>query len=77
MILETVLLRSPQIATLILSDFDGPGPGDGAGAGVDVDVDGHTAWADGHPHVLPGVVATDDWWGGEPRNIDWQENESL
>ena len=34
MILETVLLGSPEVATLILSDPDVPGPG-GGGDGVE------------------------------------------
>ena len=72
-VLQAVLLWYLEVVipTLVLSDSDVPGPGEGGGGGVDVDVDGHTAGTDGHPHVLPGVVATDDWWGGEPRNIDW------
>ncbi len=68
MILETVLLRGHEVATLVLSDTDVPGPGGGGGGGVDVDGDGHTGVTGGHPHVLASVVATDDWWGGEPRN---------
>ena len=72
MILEAVLLWYLEvvIATLVLSDSDVPFPGGGGGGGVDVEGDGDTGGTGWHPHVLPGVVATDDWWGGEPRNID-------
>ena len=35
-VLETVLLRSPEVPTLVLSHFDVPGPGGGSGGGVDV-----------------------------------------
>ena len=59
MILETVLLRSHEVPTLVLSHLDVPGPGGGGGGRVDVDVDGHTVVTGGDPHVLPGVVATD------------------
>ena len=70
MILQTVLLRSPEVAALVLGHLDVPGPGGGGGEGVDVQGDGHTGGAGGHPHVLPGVVATDDRRGGEPRNTN-------
>ena len=40
MILETVLLRSHEVATLVLCDSDVPGPGGGGGGGVDVYIDG-------------------------------------
>ena len=36
MILQAVLLWSPEVPTLVLSDSDVPGPGGGAGGGVDV-----------------------------------------
>ena len=65
MILETVLLRSHEVATLVLCDSDVPGPGGGGGGGVDVDVDGDTGGTGRHPHVLPGVVATDGGRGSE------------
>ena len=71
MILETVVLRSNEVATLVLTDFDVPGPGGGGGGGVDVQLDLHTGVTGGHPHVLPGVVATDDRWGGKPRSGDY------
>ena len=70
MILQAVLLWGPEVATLVLSDSDVPGPRGGGRGGVDVDVDGHTGRAGGHPHMLPGVVAADDRWGGEPRDTD-------
>ena len=31
------------------------------GKGVDIYRDRHTGWTHRHPHVLPCVVATDDW----------------
>ena len=68
MILQAILLRSPEVATLILSDLDVPGPGWGGGGGVDVQGDGDTGVTGGHPHVLPGVVAADGGWRGEPRD---------
>ena len=58
-ILETVLLRSHEVPTLVLSHLDVPGPGGGGGGRVDVDVDGHARVTGGDPHVLSGVVATD------------------
>ena len=67
-ILQAILLRSPEVATLILSDLDVPGPGWGGGGGVDVQGDGDTGVTGGHPHVLPGVVAADGGWRGEPRD---------
>ena len=70
MILETVLLWGNEVATLVLSDLDVPVPGGGGGVSVDVQVDGHTGVTGGHPHVLPGVVATDDRRGGESGNTD-------
>ena len=70
MILETVLLRSHEVATLELSDNNVPGPGGGGGGSVDVQRDGHTGVTGGHPHVLSSVVATDDWWSVEPRHTD-------
>ena len=69
-ILETVLLWGNEVATLVLSDFDVPVPGGGGGVSVDVQVDGHTGVTGGHPHVLSGVVATDNGGRGEPRNTD-------
>ena len=69
-ILETVRFRSHEVATLVLSDSDVPGPSGGGGGGVDVDGDGHAGGAGGHPHVLPSVVATDDWRGREPWHTD-------
>ena len=70
MILETVLLRSHEVATLVLSDNNVPGPGGGGGGSVDVQRDGYAGVTGGHPHVLPSVVATDDWWGIIPRHTD-------
>ena len=72
MILQAVFLWYDEvvIATLILSDSDVPGPSGGGGGGVDVDGDGHAGGTCGHPHVLPSVVATDDWWGIIPRHTD-------
>ena len=75
-VLQAVLLWYLEvvISTLVLSDSDVPGPGDGAGGGVDVYVDGDTGGTGGHPHVLAGVIATDDWRGGGPRNSDCYTN---
>ena len=70
MILETVLLWGNEVATLVLSHLDVPVPGGGGGVSVDVQVDGHTGVTGGHPHVLSGVVATDNGGRGEPRNTD-------
>ena len=41
-ILETVLLRSHEVATLVLSDSDVPGPGGGGGGGVNIYIDRRT-----------------------------------
>ena len=70
MILETVLLRSHEVATLVLSDSDVPLPGGGGISRVHVYRDGDTGWTDRHPHVLSSVVTTDDWWGVGARNSD-------
>ena len=72
MILQAVVLGYLQVVVpaLVLGDLDVPGPGGGGGGGVDVQVDGDAGGTGGHPHVLPGVVATDDWRGGEPGNSD-------
>ena len=59
MILETVLFRSHQISTLILSDFDLPLPNGGGGAGINVDFDLVTLSGGWYEHVLTGVVSTD------------------
>ena len=71
MILETVLFWSSLVATLVLSHLDVPGPGGGGGGGVDVNVDGDAGGTGRHPHVLAGVVATDDWRSSEARNTDY------
>ena len=60
MILETVLLGHHKVAALVLGHFDLPLPGGGCGPGVDVDVDLVAGVGGGDPHVLAGVVATDD-----------------
>ena len=70
-VLETVLLRSHEVPTLVLSHFDVPGPGGGGGGGVDVQGEGHTGVTGGHPHVLPSVEATDCWGVAKPRNTDY------
>ena len=70
MILQAVLLRSDETPTLVLSDSDVPGPGAGGAGGVDVEGDGDTGGTGRHPHVLPGVVATDDGGRVEPGNSD-------
>ena len=70
MVLETVLLRSHEVAALVLSHLDVPVPRGGGGVSVDVQVDGHAGVTGGHPHVLSGVVATDNGGRGEPRNTD-------
>ena len=72
MILETVLLRSHEVATLVLSDNNVPGPGGGGGGSVDVQRDGHTGVTGGNPHVLASVVATNYWWGSVARNTDFK-----
>ena len=59
MVLQTVFLRGPQVATLVLRHLDLPVPG-GGGAGVDVDVDLVALRRGGDIHVLPRVVAADD-----------------
>ena len=69
-ILETVLLRSHEVATLVLGHLDAPGPGDGGGGGIEGQCDGHTGGTGGHPHVLPGIVATDNRRGRGARNTD-------
>ena len=63
MILEAVLLRHDEVVspTLVLTDSDVPAPRGGGVARVDIYRDGHTGWTDRHPHVLPCVVAADDW----------------
>ena len=63
MILETVLLRHDEVVstTLVLSHSDAPLPGGGRVSCVHVYRDRHTGWTDRYPHVLPSVVATDDW----------------
>ena len=63
MILEAVLFRHDEVVipTLVLTDSDVPVPGSGGVARVDIYRDGHTGWTDRYPHVLPSVVATDDW----------------
>ena len=67
MILQAVLLGDVEVVvpTLVLSDSDVPGPGGGGGGRVDVNVDGNTGGTGGYPHVLPGIVATDDWRGSK------------
>ena len=70
MILEAVLLRSPEVAALVLRHLDVPGPGGRGGGGVDVEGDGDTGVTGWDPHVLPGVVATDDRGRVEPGNSD-------
>ena len=70
--MKTVLLRSSEVATLVLTDFDVPGPGGASGGGVDVHVDGHTGVTGGHPHVLTSVVATDYRWGVIPRDTHYE-----
>ena len=70
MILETVLLRSHEVAALVLSHLDVPVPGGGGGGGVDVEGEGHTGVTGRYPHVLPGVVAADYWGWREARHTD-------
>ena len=70
MILETVLLRSHEVPTLVLSDFDVPLPGGGRGGGVDVQGDGHTGVTGRHPHVLAGIVTTNNRRGAKPGTTD-------
>ena len=71
MVLETVLLRSHEVAALVLSHLDVPLPGGGGGGGVDVQGEGHTGVTGRYPHMLPGVVATDNWRGAKPGNTDY------
>ena len=72
MILQAVRLRDVEVvgATLVLTDSDVPAPGGGRGSGVDVDGDAHTGWTDRYPHVLSGIVPTDDRRGAKSRNAD-------
>ena len=72
MVLQAVLLGDDEVVVpaLVLSHLDAPGPGGGGGGRVDINVDGHTGGTGGNPHVLPGVVAADDWRSGEARNTD-------
>ena len=72
MILQAVFLRSNKVAALVLSDSDVPGSGSGGGGRVDIYVDGHTVVTGGHPHMLAGIVATDDGWASETRNPDYK-----
>ena len=72
MILETVLFRSHEVATLELSDSDVPFPGGGGGGSVDVQRDGHTGVTGRHPHVLPSVVATNNRRGAKPGSTDYE-----
>ena len=72
MILETVPLRSHEVATLVLSDSDVPRPGGGGRVGVDVEGERDAGVTGGHPHVLAGVVATDDRRSCEPGSSDYQ-----
>ena len=60
MILQTVFLRSHEAPALVLSDSHVPGPGGGGGVRVDVHGERDTGVTGWHPHVLAGVVATDD-----------------
>ena len=69
-ILKTALLRSHEVAALVLSHLDVPRPGGGGGGGVDVQGEGHTGVTGWNPHVLASVVATDYRWWGEPGNTD-------
>ena len=70
MILQAVILWYLEVVipARVLRHLDVPRPGGGGGGGVDVNVDGDTGGTGGHPHVLPGVVATDDRRGGEAGN---------
>ena len=61
MILEAILLRSHQVSTLILGDFDLPLPGGGGGQSVNINVDLVTLRGGRDEHVLSRVVATDSW----------------
>ena len=64
--LKTILLWRLEVITLKLGHFDLPGSGCASRPSVNVKID-HVAgvWG-GNPHVLPGVVATDDWRWGSP-----------
>ena len=68
MILQAVLLGDVEVVgpTLVLSHPDVPEPGGGGGGRVDVNVDGNAGGTGGYPHVLSGIVATDDWRGSKP-----------
>ena len=59
MILEAILLRSHQVSTLILGDFDLPLPGGGGGQSVDINVDLVTLSGGRDEHVLASIVAAD------------------
>ena len=65
-VLETVQLGHHHVAAHVLGHLDLPLPGCASGPGVDVDIDLVAGVGGRHPHVLPGVVATDDRRRGEP-----------
>ena len=53
------MLRSHQVSTLILGDFDLPLPGGGGGQSVDINVDLVTLSGGRDEHVLASIVAAD------------------
>ena len=77
MILEAILLRSHQVSTFILGDFDLPLPGGGGGQSVDINVDLIALSGGGDEHVLASVVAADGGWGGAPGVADSQTVHSA
>ena len=72
MILKTVQLGHHQVVALVLGHLDLPLPGCASGPGVDVDIDLVAGVGGRHPHVLPGVVATDGGRHGAPGVADSQ-----
>ena len=68
MILETVSIRSRQVATLVLAHLDLPAPRGPGAPRVNINVNVGTQIRGWHPHVLTSVVAADDWRGRETRS---------
>ena len=64
--LKTFLLWRLEVITLKLGHFDLPGSGCARRPSVNVKIDHVAGVGGGNPHMLPGVVATDDWRCGAP-----------
>ena len=76
-ILQAVLLRSIEVAALVLRHPDAPGPGGGGGGRVDINGEGHTGGTGGDEHVLPGVVAADYWGRTMGERQSWNKSKVL